>query len=116
MKVPPARLSVFLGFLRQPIIAPLGRILIFHSSNWEVCHAEVIVLQCFANGFTRKLLEGHPQILAVALLMNLLDESSQKLCCEESQCKHPVGVVGCQWLGSEQNLPYKDHTQTQGSR
>jgi hypothetical protein len=36
---------VFLGFLRQPIIEPLGKNLIFHSDNWEVCHEEVIVLE-----------------------------------------------------------------------
>jgi hypothetical protein len=75
---------VFLGFLRQPIIEPLGKIPIFHSGNWEVCHEEVIALPCFGNGFTRKLLETHPQISVVALLTNLSDESSQKFCEEES--------------------------------
>jgi hypothetical protein len=64
------------GFLRQPIIQPLGKIPISHSSNWEVCHEEVIALLCFSNGFTRKLLEAHPQISVVALLVNMSDESS----------------------------------------
>jgi hypothetical protein len=86
---------VLIGFLRQPIIEPLGKIPIFPSSNWEVCHEEVIALLCFGNGFTSKLLEAHPQISAVALLMNLSDESSQKFCREESQCKPPKGVVDC---------------------
>jgi hypothetical protein len=35
---------VFLGFLRQPIIEPLGKIPIFHSGNWVVYHEEVIAL------------------------------------------------------------------------
>jgi hypothetical protein len=69
---------MFLGFLRQPIIEPLGKIPIFHFGNWEVCHEEVIALPCFGNGFTHKLIEAHPRISAVALLVNLSDESSQK--------------------------------------
>jgi hypothetical protein len=103
---------VFLGFLRQPIIEPLGKIPIFHSGNWEVCHEEVIALPCFDNGFTCKLLEAHPWISAVALLMNMSDESSQEFCREESRCKPPKGVVDCWWLASEQNLPCEDHTNT----
>jgi hypothetical protein len=75
---------VFLGFLRQTIIEPLGKIPTFHSGNWEVCHEEVVVLPCFGNGFTSKLLEARPQISAVAFLTNFMDESSQKLCQEES--------------------------------
>jgi hypothetical protein len=90
----------------------LGTIPIFNSGNWEVCHKEVIALSCFGNGFTRKLLEANPRISVVALLVNLSDQSSQKLCREESKYKPPEGVVDCRWLGSEQNLPYKDHTQT----
>jgi hypothetical protein len=75
---------VFLGFLRLPIIEPLGKIPIFHSGNWDIYHKEVIVLPCFGNGFTHKLLEAHPKILVVALLANLSDESSRKFCQEES--------------------------------
>jgi hypothetical protein len=96
---------VFLGFLRQPIIEPLGKISIFHSGNWEVCHEEVIAIPCFGNGFTCKVLEAHPWISVVVLLANLLDESSQKLCREESHYKPLKGVVDFQWLRSEQNLP-----------
>jgi hypothetical protein len=82
---------VYLGFLRQPIIEPLGKISIFHSDNWEVCHEEVIALPCFNNGFTRKLLEAHPRISVVTLLANLSDESSQKFCREESQTSERSG-------------------------
>jgi hypothetical protein len=112
----PIVIYVFLGFLRQPIIEPLGKIPIFQSDNWDVRHEEVITLPCFSNGLTCKLLEAHPRISVVAPLTNLSDESSQKLCREETQCKPPEGVVDCQWLGSEQNLPCEDHTQTQGSK
>jgi hypothetical protein len=94
----------------------LGKIPIFHSDNWEVCHEEVITLPSFNNGFTRNLLEAQPQIFVVALLMNLSDGRSQKFCQEESPCKPSKGVVDCRWLGSEQNLPCEDHTQTQGNR
>jgi hypothetical protein len=96
---------MFLAFLRQPIIEPLGKIPIFDSGNWEVCHEEVIALLCFGNGFTCKFLEAHPRISVIALLVNLSDESSQMFCREESQCKPPEGVVDCRWLRSEQNLP-----------
>jgi hypothetical protein len=102
--------------MRQPITEPLGKILVFHSGNWEVYHEEVIALPCFVNGFTRKLLEALPWISAVALLTNLSDESSPKFCREESLCKPLEGVVHCRWLRSEQNLPCEDHTQTLGSR
>jgi hypothetical protein len=76
-------------------------------TNWEVCHEEVIVLPCFGNGFTRMLLEAQPQISVVALLVNLVDESSQKFCQEESQCKPLEGVVDCSGLGPNKIFPVK---------
>jgi hypothetical protein len=75
---------VFVSFLIEPIIEPLDEIPIFCSSNWEVCHKEVIVHPCFGNGFTRKLLDAHPRISVVALLVNFSDECSQRFCHEES--------------------------------
>jgi hypothetical protein len=66
--------------LRQALIEPMGKIPIFHSDNLEVCHKEVIALPCFGNGFTHKLLEAHPRVSTIALLVNLSDESSQKFC------------------------------------
>jgi hypothetical protein len=107
---------VFFGFLRQLIIEPLGKIPIFYFCNWEVCHKEVLALPCFSNGFTCKLLEAHPQISVVALLVNMSKESSEKFYREESRCKPLEGVVDHWWLGFEQNLPCEEHTQTQGSR
>jgi hypothetical protein len=70
------------------------------------------VLPCFTNGFTRKLLEAHPRTFAVALLVNLSDESTQKFYREESRCKPSEGVVDYWLLGSRENLPCEDHTQT----
>jgi hypothetical protein len=104
-------MGILLSFLRKPILEPLGKIPIFHSSNWEVYHEDVIALPCFDNGFTCKLLEAHPQISTIAPLTNLSDEGSKKLCREESRCKLLEGVVDCRWLVSEQNLPCEDHTQ-----
>jgi hypothetical protein len=69
----------------------------------------MIVLPCLGESLVRKLLEAHPWISVVVLLMNLSDESSQKFCQEESRCKPPEGVMDSRWLGSDKILPCDHH-------
>jgi hypothetical protein len=67
---------VLLSFLSQPIVESLGEFPIFHVGVWEIGHEITIVLPCLGESLVRRLIEVHPRISSIALLVDLSDERS----------------------------------------